>query len=861
LAGIKFEAEGYGEFKKSLNEIKSSLKVVSSELKATKSEFDKNDSSVTALTTKNKALSKTIEEQKKYVDQLAKGVAAATEEFGENDKRTQDLTIEYNRAQTQLNKLEREYQNNEKAIQDYGKAQIKAAKDSEEFQRAQEKLKSAFEAVKAAAIAGAAAIGTALVGSAKAAIDFEDAFAGVIKTVDATDEQLAKLSDGIREMAKDIPVAANEIAGIAESAGQLGIETDNILGFTRVIADLGVATNLTGEQAASSLAKFANITQMPQENFDRLGSTIVALGNNLATTEADIVSMGQRLAGAGSQVGMTEAQIMSFAGALSSVGIEAEAGGSAFSKVMIEMQLAAETGSGKLKDFASVAGMSAEQFAKAYREDAASALIAFIDGLSASEEKGISAIKVLDDMGISEVRMRDALLRAAGASDVFTEAVELGTKAWEENTALANEAEVRYGTVKSQLQILKNTFVDVAMQIGEQLLPVIREFIEKLKNIDTKPITDAFSWLLQNGSMIVSVIAGIAAGMVAWNVVTTVQAVIGAVKAWKIATDGMAVSQQLLNVIMAANPIGIIITAIAALVAGIIVLWNTNEDFRNKITEIWEAIKNVFITAWEAITELWSGAGEFFSSVWEGIKTAFASVKEWFSEKFNAAWEAIKAIWEPVGNYFSAVWETIKGVFAVVEAVLSGDFQGAWDAIKGIVDVWADYFGNAWKDIKNVFNDAKEWGKKMITAVWDGMKVAWESVTSWFNNVWDSLFGNRTANVTVNKKVIGTDGSHASGLNYVPFDGYIAELHRGEMVVPASLANDLRNIGVTAKKQTDIASLMSSSVNAINMQGGGNQHITVEIPISINGREFYRASINDLWAVMSSNPRVVSDAI
>src|SRR5690606_37523411 len=152
--------------------------------------------------------------------------------------------------------------------------------------------------------------------------------------------------------------------------------------------------------------------------------------------EAEIVNMGLRLAGAGSQVGMTEAEILSLAGALSSVGIEAQAGGSAFSKVMVQMQLAAETGGEKLEQFAAVAGMSAEQFVRQFRENAAGALIAFINGLQRTEEQGISAIKVLDDMGITEVRMRDALLRAAGAGDLFAESIKLGTQAWEENVAL-----------------------------------------------------------------------------------------------------------------------------------------------------------------------------------------------------------------------------------------------------------------------------------------------------------------------------------------------------------------------------------------------------------------------------------------
>lgn len=319
--------------------------------------------------------------------------------------------------------------------------------------------------------------------SGKFAMDYESAFAGVRKTVDATEEEYAKLSDGIRQMAKEVPTGAAAIAEVTEAAGQLGIKNENLLDFTRVMIDLGEATNLGATEGATQLARFANITQMSQGDFGRLGSTIVDLGNNFATTEAEIVAMGLRLAGSGKQIGLSEAQIMGFATALSSVGIEAEAGGSAFSRVMVDMQLAVETNSERLNDFAAVAGMSGTEFKRAFEEDAGAAMISFIAGLGTAEERGLSAIKVLDDMGISEVRLRDALLRASGASDVFTEAINVGSRAWEENNALTKEAEQRYGTSESKMQIAKNRIIDVGISIGEKLLPHAVKLVEKVADI------------------------------------------------------------------------------------------------------------------------------------------------------------------------------------------------------------------------------------------------------------------------------------------------------------------------------------------------------------------------------------------
>lgn len=329
-------------------------------------------------------------------------------------------------------------------------------------------------------VAGAAVgAGTALTGLGVAAVnagsDFESAFAGIRKTVDATEQEYAVLEDSIRDMAKNMPMTASELAEIGESAGQLGIHTENLEDFIQTMADLSVATNLTSEDAASQFAKFANITGMAQDQFDEMGSTVVALGNNMATTEADIMNMAMRLAGAGSQINMSEADILGYSAALSSVGIEAEAGGSALSKVMVSMQLAVETGTEDLKDYANVAGMAADEFQQLFKTDPSRALSAFITGLGDTDRLGKSAIAVLDEMGISEVRLRDTLLRAASAGDLFENSLRIANEGFKENVALAREAEQRYATFESRLQMVQNRVNDAGISLYQSFQGPLNE--------------------------------------------------------------------------------------------------------------------------------------------------------------------------------------------------------------------------------------------------------------------------------------------------------------------------------------------------------------------------------------------------
>lgn len=384
--------------------------------------------------------------------------------------------------------------------------------------------------VTAPILAGATAVTTA-------AISWESAFAGVKKTndevVDSNGNVVYSYSDlekGLRDLATKLPASHQEIANVAEAAGQLGIKTENVVSFTKTMVDMGESTNMSAETAATSLARLANITKLPQDKFSNLGVAIVDLGNNFATTESEITEMALRLAGAGSQIGLSQGDILGLSAALSSVGIEAEMGGSAISKVMVNMQVAAKTGLGQMEDltaktgktrrelelmssnsskdfkdlagsigmttsemtgimkassnlenFGKIAGMSAQDFKKAFEEDAIGAIGKFIEGLGNAESQGTSAIEMLDEMGISEVRLRDSLLRAGNASDLFKDAVKRSNKAFGDNVALTNEANKRYETTESKLKMLKNEAVDAAIDLGGPFVDALRDGLEASK--------------------------------------------------------------------------------------------------------------------------------------------------------------------------------------------------------------------------------------------------------------------------------------------------------------------------------------------------------------------------------------------
>jgi len=394
---------------------------------------------------------------------------------------------------------------------------------------------------------------------AQASMDFESAITGVAKTTDLTDEELAAMSDSIKALSTEIPATTEEIAAVAEAAGQLGIQKDALLDFTEIMTMLGTATNMTADEAATALARFANITGMATDNYGRLGSVIVDLGNNFATTESEIVAMGTRLASAGKLAGLTEPEIMALAAAMSSVGIEAEAGGTAMTQTLNAIEKAVAKGGDDLAEFARIAGMSSEEFSSAWKNDAMSALTSFIGGLGKLDEQGESTVLVLEDLGLTGIRQSNMLKALGLAADQMTGAVNTANTAWQQNTALTNEANKRYATAQSRLTMMQNAYNNLKVAIGDAYTPALSEAY----GVGTKVLNSITAFIQKNPALVNAITAF--AGVIG--------AVVAALAAYAVAAKIAAAASAILTAaIPGVNVIMGVTAAVAAITAGIVAL-------------------------------------------------------------------------------------------------------------------------------------------------------------------------------------------------------------------------------------------------------------------------------------------------
>lgn len=449
----------------------------------------------------------------------------------------------------------------------------------------------------------------AAVGSA---VQFESAFASVKKTIDETSTtSYDQLQKDLRDLSKTVPTTVSELAELASLAGQMGVGADDVVSFTKAIVDFGNSTNITAEEAVQDIAQIYNVIGKGGDysTLENLLSAIVDLGNNSATTEKDIVTMFRNIAAAGSRIGMTEQQVAALAATLASLGLD-KGGASAISTLMTKIDMAVATNADSLRDWADAAGMSVSEFKAAWGEDAAGALASLLDNLKKTADEGGNLNQVFDDLNVKEMRRVDTLGRLINANDVYRQSMERADKAFEEGNALSNEANKRYATTASKIQIMKNSFMDFALSVGERLLPILNALVDFGTQIadflaSTSP---AIQTLIGVVGGLVAVIAPLAAGIAFLTtkfapLVKWLGMVIGQNGALTHVVGALSKAFSALS-----GPIGVILGLFALLYA-------TNDGVRESTNTLAKTIMSTLVNAFNAIWQIARTVYELFVSV------------------------------------------------------------------------------------------------------------------------------------------------------------------------------------------------------------------------------------------------------
>ena len=583
---------------------------------------------------------------------------------------------------------------------------------------------------------------------------YEHALNGVGKTMNISGQELQDMGKRFQMMGREVPVATNELLEIAAAGAQLGVGAKDIEGFTRTIADMGIATDLSTEQAAMGMAQFMASMGKTSANTDnynevmsRLGSTIVDLGNNFSTGETAILEMGQRLVGTAHSVGMTETGVMALSTAMSALGINAQQGGGAMSRVMQKMNTAVLSNSQNLQKFADVAGMSASEFAEVWRTDPIQAIDAFVKGLGDVQESGGDMASLLDELGIKGSQEVDVLSRLAGGHETLSSAIDSANTAWNENSALSEEAKVRYEELQASIQRFKNALSELGASIGKVVGGQFQSLIEGLTKLINK-----FNDLGEGPKKAIIIFAEVVAAI--GPVLLIIAKLIGFIKAVGTALGVIKGAIAAVGAVMA-GPIGMIAMIIAGLAALGVALYKHRDQVveyaqivKQKAIELKDKVVEVFSNIKQAISTKWQEIVESTRQWWENLKTTISEsievIKTTISEKFIAIKEFFTTLWESIKAGVVEAWTAIKEVFfMVVDIIVAGVIEKwnsfkdtittVWDAIKGVAQT-------VWDAIKSVISSLVTSAITTITNLWNNFSSfisgLWNTISSIASSVW-----------------------------------------------------------------------------------------------------------------------------
>lgn len=562
-----------------------------------------------------------------------------------------------------------------------------------------EDLQKSLQAVaKGSAIAFAGLTAAAVIVT-KSFIDFEKALVGVGKTANLDGVALQNFGKKIQSLSQDLPVATNELLGIAQAGAQLGIVGEkNLLKFTTTIAKLGVATDLSGEQAATALTRILNVTGETIDTIDVFGSVIVALGNSFAATESEIVKVTTEVARSTSVFGVSSAEAAALAASLKSVGVQAQLGGSAIGRAFREIDKAIRKGGTSLDDLAKITGIAADELENRFGRDAVGVFKAFTEGLGAISKAGGSTTEALAKFGLKGDEILKVLPVLAQNSELLGRALNLASKEVNNATALNEEAAKAFATLGSEQQKLTNVVVNFATAVGAELAPAVKSIIQGLASFFklisggdgtiAKIVANILKFgIVTTGLITAAALAGLAYLKFGVILVATKTVIIGstvvqvaltaAQRAFALSSAfaAAAVAGLRTALLLLTGPLGFLVALLGVLALAF------REEVGDALKFIADFSKDVFVRFIE-------GVKNFTLRTVEGFKTIFRVV----SASLSGIGSAIGTFVDFVATKFGALGDIIKGALTLDFDVLTKGL----DTLKGQVGTtFADIGKNA----------------------------------------------------------------------------------------------------------------------------------------------------------------------
>ena len=699
------------DLKSKIQEANRNIKLANAEFKAAASSMDFMADSAEGIEKKLEQLNKVYKAQNTILDAYKDELAKIVEEQGEESAAADNMRIKIANQQAAVNKTaaelatyEKKLDGTEGELEDVTKATDEMTEETKDASEGFTVMKGVLADLASKAIS---AVISGLKDLGKAAMDawkeFDEGVDIIVKKTGLTGEAAKEMEESFANVSKTI-LADN--SDIANAMGELNTR----FGYTgKELEDATVAflkfADVTGADAADAVADVAKALTASGKSLDNYQEILDALTVAGQKSGVSVTKVADGLTKYGAQtraLGLDIDEVIALFAQFELAGVNTEAALAGLTKATGNWQKA---------------GL-----------DAGTELTKTIEAIrTAGDSSKAAEIAIAAFGNKAGPELADAIQSGRFAFDEFTKAVKDSGGAVDRTFEETQDAPDKLAlAVKS----LKTDVAQTTNELLTEFAPDIEKALEKISEVlkkDVIPaIKSAISWLVDHKSTVLAVLKAIGVGLLALNVAKMIKTVVAAF--------------QLFNAVLAANPIGLIITAIGLLVAAFITLWNKSEAFRNFFIGMWEAIKETvgaildgivsfFSAAWDGIKSVWDTVSGYFAAIWEGIKFVFSVVADYFKMIFQTAWNYIKFVWDTVVNYFKLIWEGIKTVFEVVKKVLSGDFEGAWDAIKGLWDKVVGFFEGIWEGIKGVFAPVGDFFKKVFEGAKDTIKNIWDSVS------------------------------------------------------------------------------------------------------------------------------------